>query len=85
MNIGNHKVQMQTYVANNRLYVYGTNLADETTLTETVDHESLMRTQYAELVDPESLSRVEVAKPGTVVAVAAFCGTTRLIDNLVLE
>lgn len=42
------------------------------------------RIQYVELVDPESLERVESAGPGDVLAVAAFVGTTRLIDNLML-
>jgi pantoate--beta-alanine ligase len=42
---------------------------------------SRMSLQYAEAVDPETLDPVATARPGTVLAVAAFCGTTRLIDN----
>lgn len=44
----------------------------------------LLALQYAEAVHPRTLDAVEVAEPGTVLAVAAFCGTTRLIDNLEL-
>ncbi|HKJ03413.1 MAG TPA: pantoate--beta-alanine ligase, partial [Longimicrobiales bacterium] len=44
----------------------------------------LLQLQYAEGVDPRSLDAVEDAVPGTVLAVAAYCGTTRLIDNLEL-
>lgn len=42
------------------------------------------RVQYAEVVDAETLQPVEVARPGQplLVAVAAFFGTTRLIDSL---
>ena len=41
--------------------------------------------QYGEVVGPESLALLEVAAPGSVVAVAAHCGSTRLIDNHQLE
>ncbi len=40
--------------------------------------------QYVELVDPAELEPVEHAEPGSVLAVAAFVGETRLIDNMVL-
>ena len=45
----------------------------------------LLRLQYAELVDPEGLDPVDPAEPGSVLALAAFCGTTRLIDNVELS
>jgi len=41
----------------------------------------LLALQYAEAVDPLTLEGRDEALPGTVLAVAAFCGTTRLIDN----
>jgi pantoate--beta-alanine ligase len=41
--------------------------------------------QYAEVVDPETLDSLDRARPGAVMAVAAFCGTTRLIDNMELR
>lgn len=44
----------------------------------------LLSLQYAEAVHPETLEGVEEAAPGTVLALAAFCGTTRLIDNVEL-
>ncbi|MES2305944.1 MAG: pantoate--beta-alanine ligase [Gemmatimonadota bacterium] len=40
---------------------------------------------YIALADPDSLASVERAEPGTIVAVAARVGTTRLIDNVILK
>ncbi len=40
--------------------------------------------QYDEVVDPDSLASLDEAVPGSVLAVAAYCGETRLIDNIVL-
>jgi pantoate--beta-alanine ligase len=40
--------------------------------------------QYAEVVDPETLAPAEPASAGAVLAAAAFVGSTRLIDNVVL-
>lgn len=40
--------------------------------------------QYIEFVDPESLQKVERAGTETVAALAAYLGSTRLIDNMVL-
>jgi pantoate--beta-alanine ligase len=40
------------------------------------------RVDYVEVVDPDSLAPVTRAAPGTVMLVAAFVGTTRLIDNV---
>jgi pantoate--beta-alanine ligase len=45
----------------------------------------LLRLQYVELVHPDSLGGVERADPGSVLAMAAFCGKTRLIDNVILS
>ncbi len=39
------------------------------------------RVDYVEVVDPATLQPVPRAAPGTVMLVAAFAGTTRLIDN----
>jgi pantoate--beta-alanine ligase len=44
----------------------------------------LLSLQYAALVDPETLDSVDAAETGSVLALAAFCGTTRLIDNVEL-
>lgn len=43
-----------------------------------------LRPQYQEIVDPDTLEPLGVARPGAVLAVAAHCGQTRLIDNTVL-
>jgi pantoate--beta-alanine ligase len=40
--------------------------------------------QYMELIEPERLERPEIAESGHVLAIAAFAGKTRLIDNVVL-
>lgn len=51
---------------------------------ETVLQEPGARLDYFEIVDPETLDAVERIDGKTLVAVAAYVGTTRLIDNLVL-
>ena len=52
---------------------------------EVVVREPQVRLDYFEVVDPEMLDPVEHISGRTLVAVAAFVGTTRLIDNVVLE
>jgi len=47
--------------------------------------ESGARLDYLEIVDPETLEPVTEVKGPALVAVAAFVGTTRLIDNVVLD
>jgi pantoate--beta-alanine ligase len=42
------------------------------------------RLDYFEIVDPDTLGPVEDVKRGALVAVAAYFGSTRLIDNVVL-
>jgi pantoate--beta-alanine ligase len=42
------------------------------------------RVDYVEVVHPQTLQPVAEAAPGSVLLLAAFVGTTRLIDNLVL-
>ncbi|MFC1660595.1 pantoate--beta-alanine ligase [Gemmatimonadota bacterium] len=44
-----------------------------------------LRMQYGEVVHPETLEPVDPVFSGSVVAVAGFCGATRLIDNRILE
>jgi pantoate--beta-alanine ligase len=46
--------------------------------------EASVRLDYFEIVNPESLDPIEDISGGALVAVAAFVGTTRLIDNIVL-
>jgi pantoate ligase/cytidylate kinase len=40
---------------------------------------------YFEIVDPETLDPVEQVSQKTLVVVAAYVGSTRLIDNVVLN
>jgi pantoate--beta-alanine ligase len=44
----------------------------------------LARIDYLELVDSENLQPILLAGPSSVIAVAAFFGRTRLIDNIVI-
>jgi pantoate--beta-alanine ligase len=46
--------------------------------------EKSVRLDYLEIVNPESLDPIQNAAGGALVAVAAFVGTTRLIDNILL-
>jgi pantoate--beta-alanine ligase len=53
---------------------------------EDVFHEEpSVRIDYVSIVDPDSLEPVHQATPGALVAVAAYVGTTRLIDNMILR
>lgn len=47
--------------------------------------EPTARLDYFEIVDPDSLDPLEEVSRGALVAVAAFLGATRLIDNVVLH
>ena len=49
------------------------------------DCEPHVRLDYFEIVDPDTLDPVEQISQRTLVAVAAYVGSTRLIDNIVLE
>ena len=46
--------------------------------------EKSVHLDYFEVVDPNSLEPIESVADGALVAVAAFIGTTRLIDNILL-
>lgn len=51
---------------------------------EEVARESSVRLDYFEVVNPETLDPVDDISRGALVAVAAYLGTTRLIDNVIL-
>jgi pantoate--beta-alanine ligase len=51
---------------------------------EEIAGEDSVRLDYLEIVNPETLDPVEDVSGGALVAVAAFVGSTRLIDNVVL-
>src|SRR5215469_16316840 len=46
--------------------------------------EPSVRLDYLEIADPETLDGVEMVSSNGLVAIAAFVGTTRLIDNILL-
>ncbi|MEN8376397.1 MAG: pantoate--beta-alanine ligase [Gemmatimonadota bacterium] len=56
----------------------------ERIVREEIESRANMEAQYVELVHPDTLERAAVAAPGCVLAVAAFAGATRLIDNVEL-
>jgi pantoate--beta-alanine ligase len=53
--------------------------------TRVIEEEPRLRLDYFEIVDPDSLLAQERIEDRALVAVAAFLGTTRLIDNLLLR
>ncbi len=55
-----------------------------TAARDVLEKEPRVKLQYLELVDPDSLDPVETADARSVVAVAAYLGSTRLIDNMAL-
>jgi pantoate--beta-alanine ligase len=52
---------------------------------EIIAGEPQVRLDYFEIVDPDTLDPVESISQKTLVAVAAYVGSTRLIDNIVLN
>lgn len=50
-----------------------------------IEQEPQVRLDFLEIVDPDTLDPVEQVLGNTLVAVAAFVGNTRLIDNVVLQ
>ncbi len=50
-----------------------------------IENEPLLELQYARAVDPHTLAEPGSAGPPILLAVAAFAGDTRLIDNIVVE
>jgi pantoate--beta-alanine ligase len=54
-------------------------------LIETLASEEGVRLDYAAVVDPSTLLPVEEIGPGALIAVAAWVGATRLIDNILTE
>jgi pantothenate synthetase len=52
---------------------------------EEFSQEAGVKLDFLEIVDPDSLEPLELARPGALVAVAGFLGSTRLIDNVVLS
>ncbi|MEO6828231.1 MAG: pantoate--beta-alanine ligase [Acidobacteriaceae bacterium] len=53
-------------------------------MTATLQRETGVRVEYVAVVDPDTLLPVEEIQQGALVAVAAYVGGTRLIDNILL-
>lgn len=53
--------------------------------TEVIGEEPAAKLDYLEAVDPDTLLPVSTVERGALVAVAAWVGSTRLIDNVVLH
>lgn len=51
-------------------------------VSKTISTASLARIDYVSLVDAETLQPIEVVKPNSLLAIAVYFGTTRLIDNI---
>ena len=49
------------------------------------EESSLVRVQYIEIVDTTELKPVELVEGEVLIAIAAFLGNTRLIDNIILN
>jgi pantoate--beta-alanine ligase len=52
---------------------------------EVLDKKDLIKIQYIEIVDPDNLETVENIDGSALVAIAAFVGKARLIDNLLIS
>lgn len=52
---------------------------------DTIAREPQIRVDYVEAVDGETLEPVAAARPGTLLALAAWLGRARLIDNVTLQ
>ena len=57
----------------------------EAAMAARVAREPLARLQYAAAVDPDALRPVAEVAGSVLLAIAAFVGSTRLIDNLLVE
>ncbi len=54
-------------------------------MTQTVASEPLARGEYVSVADADKLTELESAQPGALASLAVRIGTTRLIDNVLLE
>jgi pantoate--beta-alanine ligase len=62
----------------------GSGRALEARIAREIDAAAGVTADYIAAVDPDHLERVDQVVPGTILAVAARVGSTRLIDNLIL-
>ena len=60
----------------------------DTVLTEMrrmIEAEPLAKIDYVEMVNADSIEKIEKAEGNVLIAVAVWIGTTRLIDNFIIE
>lgn len=62
----------------------GSGRALEARIAREIDAAAGVTADYIAAIDPDHLERVDQVVPGTILAVAARVGSTRLIDNLIL-
>jgi pantoate--beta-alanine ligase len=55
------------------------------TMRATLQEESAIRVDYLAVVDPNTLLPIDTVEFGALVAIAAYVGNTRLIDNVLLS
>lgn len=53
-------------------------------IRETIGEARIVRIDYASIVDAETLGEIRTVRPPALIAVAAFVGKTRLIDNALI-
>jgi pantoate--beta-alanine ligase len=56
-----------------------------TAMMEVLNTDPSLNLDYAAIVDPDTLLPIDEVSPGTLLAIAAWVGETRLIDNLLLQ
>lgn len=54
-------------------------------MSETLQRQPDVRVDYIAVVDPDTLLRLEEVRAGALLAIAAYVGNTRLIDNVLLS
>ena len=50
-----------------------------------IEAEPLAKIDYVEMVNADSIEKIEKAEGNVLIAVAVWIGTTRLIDNFIIE
>jgi len=54
-------------------------------IIDMITQEPLAKIDYVEIVDLENLEPVKTVGKNTLIAIAVYIGTTRLIDNIIAE
>jgi pantoate--beta-alanine ligase len=83
---GRARLLYQGLCAARDLALHGVNDAAElrTMVVKTMERDSIVRLEYVEIVHPDTLLPVDDLSGGALIAIAAWIGRTRLIDNVLL-